>query len=267
MMNKRTILGAALSACLGFGASINAETLKINFGDAVADAGWNNASASVSIALFDDAGATTDSTVLVTSPFNSTNRSGPTAAVGDFPGTVTATSFFGNSSEFGGGTYPNPAFEVTGLDSSASYDLTIFASRMSASDIRTATYTATGANTVVGELDAANNMENTLTISGVMPTTEGKITVTLATAASSTSSSGFIYINGLILSSDGGATGETWAGFPLVDNIAQTGNWLGQVYVYPDNNWIYLYSLNTYVYLPEPAAGASGSWGYIKAQP
>lgn len=258
----KKLLSLGLLASFGGCLTLTAETLQINFGDPVTETGWNNASSSAAVALVDASNAATDATISITSPFNSINRSGSTVAVGDFPASVTATSQFGNTSTFGGGTFPNPAFEITGLDGSTSYDLTIFASRMSVTDIRTTTYTVTGANTVEGELDASNNTTNTLTISGATPSAEGKITVALAPAASNTNATGFIYLSGLIISNDGTSADPTWGGFPIVDNRADTGDWLGIIYVYPESNWIYVYNIENFVYLPAPGTNVSGAWGY-----
>lgn len=61
------------------------------------------------------------------------------------------------------------------------------------------------------------------------------------------------------------ATGEspTWATWSLVDSeFVDTEGWMGWLKVV-DSPWVYSYSLNRYLYLPESNVGASGGWMYI----
>lgn len=55
---------------------------------------------------------------------------------------------------------------------------------------------------------------------------------------------------------------ETWGGFPVVNSQVNTGNWIGWLYLISNTNWVYSYSLQKFIYLPEPVF-ASGAWTYF----
>lgn len=58
------------------------------------------------------------------------------------------------------------------------------------------------------------------------------------------------------------AAGATWAGYPLdSSNNADTGDWLGFVNVVGD--WVWSYSLATWIYLPEDQVTEAGAWTFI----
>ena len=65
---------------------------------------------------------------------------------------------------------------------------------------------------------------------------------------------------------DGGTHvgGSFWAGYPYFDEAGNvdTGSWLGFINV-ASGDWVYVYSLATYVYLPEEFVSSSGSWAYV----
>lgn len=55
-----------------------------------------------------------------------------------------------------------------------------------------------------------------------------------------------------------------WAGLYDIDEagIVDTGNWMGLLYVENDP-WIWSYSLEDWIYLPEAHVGSDGGWGYV----
>jgi hypothetical protein len=58
------------------------------------------------------------------------------------------------------------------------------------------------------------------------------------------------------------AEAETWADYPLIgDGWANTEDFLG--WVYPVGNWVYLQSLESFVYLNEEEITPSGAWAYF----
>ena len=111
------------------------------------------------------------------------NRSGLTttgAAAAIFPNDAAQT--------FAGAFYGGPlVLDITGLDPSAVYDITMFAGRDGVTQDST-NLTAVGTNTVSGDLVGAGNASNVLTLTGISPTALGGITDTFsATAGSGTS--------------------------------------------------------------------------------
>jgi hypothetical protein len=62
---------------------------------------------------------------------------------------------------------------------------------------------------------------------------------------------------------DSGIGGNTWAGFDVDgEGWVDTGAWLGFVNV-SGGDWIYVFNLGKYVYLPESFVSGAGSWAYV----
>ena len=62
-----------------------------------------------------------------------------------------------------------------------------------------------------------------------------------------------------------GGEAPSWAGYPVVNGYADTGDWLGVVEV-TNAPWIYLFSLSAYIYIANEALGeAGGGWIFIPA--
>ena len=60
-----------------------------------------------------------------------------------------------------------------------------------------------------------------------------------------------------------GNQGDSWAGYPVDENgFADTGSFLGFVYV-GGGPWVWVMSINSWMYLPEQNIQPSGSWGYL----
>ncbi len=54
----------------------------------------------------------------------------------------------------------------------------------------------------------------------------------------------------------------SWAGFPVTDGVADTGNWLGKLFV-ADDPWLWSFDLWTWLYAPPEGVEAEGMWFYL----
>ncbi len=112
---------------------------------------------------------------------------------------ATRDSLYGNTELFSGLSDVFPEFKLTGLNPSWSYDLIFYASRAEVSDNRETGYTVVGANSGYVALDAANNVNNTATVLGIVPTEAGEISVSLAPTANNNNANHFTYLGALIV--------------------------------------------------------------------
>ena len=53
----------------------------------------------------------------------------------------------------------------------------------------------------------------------------------------------------------------TWAGYPVLDDYVDTGDWLGWIYVLPP--YIYIVDLGSWAYMEEAHVNEQGSWAYV----
>jgi hypothetical protein len=132
--------------------------------------------------------------------FNGINENGTLLST-LFPSQATRDSMFGNTGFFGAGSNIFPSFKLTGLNHLRRYNLTFYASRTSVGDNRETGYTVEGANTGFTALNAANNINNTAKVEGMIPTASGEITVSLApTANNNNAPTYFTYLGVMRLS-------------------------------------------------------------------
>ncbi len=181
------------------------EILLVDFGsgstptETDANTAWNNiTSVGVSdsgqllnLVTVDD--RTTDIDLVMLSRFNGANQSG-TPASALFPADATRDSLFGNTRTFSDLGNVTPRFKLSGLDPLLTYDFTFYASRMGVDDNRETQYTVTGGNTETTVLNAAVNINNSTTVTGIEPDTAGEITISLAPGANNTNGYHFIYL-------------------------------------------------------------------------
>lgn len=94
--------------------------------------------------------------------------------------------------------------------------------------------------------------------------TPGDNDVMIFVAVSSLTNEGMrASFDNLTITSDEGGSGTTWAGFDVDEaGNADTGLWLGYVNV-TDDPWVWSYSLNSWMYLPQELVTESGSWSYV----
>lgn len=132
------------------------------------------------------------------SPFNGSgpNRNGTTQST-IFPANATQDSLYGNTADWQGFANVTPSFKLVGLDPERTYNFTFYASRMGAADIREADYTATGFNSASTPYDAANNVDGTAVLVGIIPDAEGAITISLAPTDRNNNAYRFVYLGAM----------------------------------------------------------------------
>ncbi|MCD8534463.1 MAG: hypothetical protein LR011_06645 [Verrucomicrobia bacterium] len=165
---------------------------------------WNNFL--VGVAQTDDGvlnnllsvnGATTGLGIRMISRFNGVNEAG-TQGSSLYPASATRDSLFGNVEEWSGLTDVLPQFAITGLDTGKKYDLTFFASRMSAGgDMRQTKYSLNGAESLEVLLDASENIENTVSASNLSPNQDGEIIISMTPGPDNNNRFHFIYLGAL----------------------------------------------------------------------
>jgi len=161
---------------------------------------WNNLTTAVGSSatgvlpnLVSTQNKTSNISIRMVRRFNGNNANGTTAS-GIFPANATRDSLYGNTESFGGLSAVYPSFALTGCEASWRYDLTFYASRLSTSDNREAAYTVAGATTNVVVLNAANNVSQRVTVSGMVPSSAGEITVSLAPTPNNNNANHFTYL-------------------------------------------------------------------------
>jgi hypothetical protein len=118
----------------------------------------------------------------------------PTGAAAIFDPQATRDSFFGRNT-LGGVAYVN----LTGLNPSATYNFTFFASRIEEGDTnnRETKYEVQGLNSGFSLLNPANNTSNVALVSGISPDAFGNLLVTLTKGPNNDHSSGFFYLGAM----------------------------------------------------------------------
>jgi hypothetical protein len=61
---------------------------------------------------------------------------------------------------------------------------------------------------------------------------------------------------------EAGGSDETWGGYPIVDGYINMESSLGWLNV-GNAPWLYSATLNTWLYMEEPAEDANGHWVYV----
>lgn len=176
----------AASLLLDFGAGGVARTTEHgpspddpqNYWNNVTDAVGTNATGQL-LHLITTLNTPTETGLLMLSRFNAANEAG-TGASTLFPTDATRDSLYGNTELFNGLSNIFPSFKLTGLNPTFTYNFTFYASRTAVGDNRETGYTVTGANSGLAVLNAANNIANVATVSGITPDAAGEITISLA---------------------------------------------------------------------------------------
>lgn len=132
------------------------------------------------------------------SRFNGANVNGTTAST-RFPASATGDSLFGNTETFSGLADVFPRFKLAGLGADAVYSFTFHASRTGVSDNRETRFTVTGATTATADLNAANNVDDTATVSRIAPDAAGEITIALSPGPNNNNANHFTYLGTLIV--------------------------------------------------------------------
>ncbi len=161
---------------------------------------WNNLTTAVGSSdtgrltnLVTTMNAPTTMGVVMVRRFNGANENGTTSSP-FLPARATGDSLYGNTEMFGGQANIFPGFKLVGLDAGRLYDLTFYASRLGVGDNRETGYTVTGTGTHFVALNAANNVTNTATLTGVAPTGAGEIAIDLAPTPNNNNANHFTYL-------------------------------------------------------------------------
>lgn len=177
---------------------------------------WNNVTdhQAGSVSLIDAGGNATGIKLAVTDPFyNGYNTNGVTAPTGDaavFVQNATSDNFFCNGAVWGS-TPANPeaVITLTGLDPAKYYTFTMFASRMSVTNIRDAKYTFTGLNGVQSSasLNASNNTSEVAKVANVVPMATGEIVFKSEPGPNNNSAEKFFFLGAVKIQPSNDPTG------------------------------------------------------------
>lgn len=96
-----------------------------------------------------------------------------------------------------------------------------------------------------------------LTLSGVVVSDAGQYSVEVTNAfGSATSESALLTVNG-------SQEPDTWAGYPIdEEGFVNTGDFIG--WIYPSGDYVFVYLLERYIFLPESYVGERGAWTFIR---
>lgn len=157
--------------------------------------------------LVDSTGSATGISGVVTGFHGGSNGNGTLAPSGGsaiFDVQATRDNFFGSTGSFNGVTAPTGTVTFSGLDGSGAttYNFDFFASRTGVTDNRETEYNIAGFGVPVSVyLDASNNVSNVASVTGILPTAGGTITVTLDPGTNNNNSTGFFYLGAMRLTS------------------------------------------------------------------
>jgi len=203
----------SISAFVLIPALLSAQSILIDFSGDDSDltgGNWNDAvnpgldttfSYEVFSNLVDSTGAGTGISLNITDGFHGRNRDGVDTGSdsGPYPDSAISDSWYTANTNWeptAGDTLDNGfgILEFTGLDSTKTYDFTMFASRMSTTDNRETEYEFVGANNSTVYLDPGNNTSATVTASGLNPTAGGVITLKVQAGPNNNNSNAFAYL-------------------------------------------------------------------------
>jgi hypothetical protein len=207
-MKSFVVLAGAISAT-AFVSVVNASVVFVDFGDSgqTTPGNYNNIivnpqpTLSIANAVASD-GSLTGIGIDVSGFFNGSNFSGPTSPSGAagaiFPGSATRDNGFGHAAAFGGNPLtPQGSVFLTGLDTNATYDFTIFASRQGATDNRETKYSIQGINSGDALLNTSNNVSEVVSILSMQPTALGSLILTIEPGPNNNNASKFWYIGAM----------------------------------------------------------------------
>ena len=209
------ILPVVLAGLILAGSSARSQTLLFDFGGANTtllgaspddpDRTWNNITGAIGTAVpgtpvaqlngaMTSAGVATGINLVMLSRFNGVNENGTQAST-IYPIDATRDSLFGNTEVFNNLSDIFPSFKLTGLDPGFNHNITFYASRTGVGDKRGTLYTVTnGTTSVEVTLNAANNIESTVSAELIKPSATGELTVSLAPSPENTNGNHFTYM-------------------------------------------------------------------------
>jgi lysophospholipase L1-like esterase len=179
------------------------DTILIDFGTNLSPVPWNNVTSSSSGLinnLTNSNGFSTTIDINVFDSFAGINNSGtiiPDTNL-NIHANASADSFFGNMVSFNGNTVPTAGVELTDLDTSEVYDLTLFASRI-ATDNRETRYIVVGEVTDTLYLNVSSNTSSVVSAS-MKPDSTGRLAISLTAGSNNDNGYGFFYLGAITLS-------------------------------------------------------------------
>ena len=180
-------------------------TLLIDAAGSSAAPGWNrvpfNAAASA-VPLAQTNGAASGISMQILTALGGTNTGGTNAPSGDAavfqPAGV--DSCFGHNTAHASPARLTGVARFSGLATNRLYTFTFYASRMGATDDRSALFTLDGATSGQATLNAANNYSQVAVVQDIAPTSAGEITLTVTKGPSNNNTTEYFYLGALMLS-------------------------------------------------------------------
>jgi hypothetical protein len=240
------------------------DTVLIDFGNTLSPAPWNNVTNSTNGSvnnLINNKGFSTPYNISVYDSFKGINNSGTTASNQSLGihSNASSDSFFGNTHLFNGSTEPTGAIELSNLDTSKNYTISIFSSRI-ATDNRETMYVFIGQVSDTLYLNVSSNTINEV-VSVMKPDSSGSLKIKVSEGPNNDNSYGFFYLGvmkisyshiplgpqSLALISPNG--GETWQSGKTPSIIWQSDNISSLILEYSINNgnsWITIDTVTAY---------------------
>lgn len=194
---------------------------------------WNNVTNGIATVdggilpnLVRNNGEVTELGLTIVSRFNAVNTNG-TLLPAPFPVDATRDTLYGNTESFNALENIFPVIRLSGLNANEAHDFVFYASRTGAADNRETRYTVTGATTGQADLNVANNEQNTVSVSGIRPDSNGEITIALTPGPNNNNGNHFTYL-GVMKMTPGSAAGPAPVMLtPVVANGRITLTWTG----------------------------------------
>ena len=210
------------------------EIIYVDFGSSstTTPGNWNNLTSSsggINDVMNSD-GNVTRVDLAIPDRFNAINESGTTTPdpVLGLPSEATRDSFFGNDVLFNGLVEPTGQVVISDLDPSLVYRLSVFASRMGATDNRQTQYAISGEGGLIETLylNPAGNTDTDVQSRAIQPTASGDIIIDIQKGPNNNNSYGFTYMGTLTIKACGGGDVDCDGQVQLADVRTIALNWL-----------------------------------------
>jgi hypothetical protein len=209
-MRTYNLFALTTAFCVAVSSAAQATTLFFDFGDSAQQTGGNyNDITPAQDPIFNaiDSTGNPSGIGLTTSGFNpGSNLNGtltPGAPADLFSPQATRDNLFGHEDSPFNQPAPLPLgiLQLTGLNPSLTYNFTFHAGRLGVTDNRETAYEIIGTNSDTGLLDSSNNTSNIVTVTGIVPTALGGVTINVSPGTNNTNTSGFFYLGAMRIES------------------------------------------------------------------
>ncbi|WAC19923.1 hypothetical protein OVA24_00840 [Luteolibacter sp. SL250] len=191
-------------AALALASTAGAAVIRVDFGgtaNQTTESGvtWNNLTgyaAGSNIANLRDTGdGLTGIRLEITGAFRGVNSGGTTTST-LFPSDASRDSFFGNTVSTGSfpGTYLGSQLTLSGLNPAETYSILFYASRTGDSVNRETSYIVADGNGSQTRTLNANNTNGSVAASGLIPDSNGRITINVTSGANNATTEKFFYL-------------------------------------------------------------------------